>query len=80
MVKNKMLEILVGVARMPVEYRRLRQKELIHDYEPHLDSYALEAFNQLIERPGTSQISPKAEEWVDAVKRLAGHERIPVSH
>ena len=74
MITDKMLEILVSVARMPPAYRFVRQRELIDDYEEHLTCHhALEAFNHLIGREQPA-MSDKGQACLRVVVRLAGRE------
>ena len=78
MVTYLMLEILVGVARMPIEYRIIRRNTLIADYERHLTCHqALEAFNCLIQRTKPNQLSEKGQACYKATIRLAGKEHTP---
>jgi hypothetical protein len=62
MVTHKMLEILGMVAKMPINYRRIRKAELKNDYVVHLTpcSHALDAFYLLIEEKDRDQVGPEA--------------------
>jgi hypothetical protein len=69
MVTHKMLEILGMVARMPINYRRIRKAELKSDYEVHLKpcSHALDAFHLMIEEKTPEQVGPESITCYDFV-------------
>lgn len=48
-VTIQMLEVLVCVARMPIQYRRIRQQELIDDYKHCLNDFSMKVLHELIE-------------------------------
>ncbi len=73
MVTHKMLEILVGVARMPASYRRKRKERLKEDYEWYLKSSptALEAFYLLIEERAETEVGAEGLACYRSVSEMA---------
>lgn len=45
----KMFEILVSCARTPIQYRRLKQQEIINDYKHCLNEFTMKVLHELIE-------------------------------
>ncbi len=78
MVTQQMLEILVSVARMPVNYRQIRREELIKDYAEHLTCIdAQEAFQALINPESSVEgLSERGRTCLRAVVRLAGRSTV----
>lgn len=69
-----MLEILVGVGRMPIEYRTIRKATLLYDYTKHLEKceYALDTLYCLIGDKRYEDLSTKGKNCYNAIIRLAG--------
>jgi len=72
MVTHKMLEILVGVARMPIPYIKLRHDVLKNDYERHLtDPTAMEAFHVMIGDKTIDEISDSGRACYESCTGMA---------
>lgn len=76
MLTHQMLEILVGVARMPKSYTKIRKDVLIENYKPYLTiEYGFEALCVIIGEKQPEEVSKKAQCCARDIIKIAEQDR-----
>lgn len=74
-IGHQALEILVGVARMPKSYRKIRKDIMKENYTPYLKGYGLEALDVLLGIKQPEEVNPKARACARDIQKIADNDR-----